>query len=44
MAKKEKTKVKSKPKVIKPIARCHSFWHRECVNRDEECHRCSKFY
>jgi hypothetical protein len=23
---------------------CHSFWHRECVNRDIECHRCSHYY
>jgi len=23
---------------------CHSFWHRECVNKDTECHRCDKFY
>jgi hypothetical protein len=23
---------------------CHSFWHRECVNRGIECYRCSKFY
>ena len=23
---------------------CHSFWHRDCENKNIECHRCSKFY
>jgi hypothetical protein len=23
---------------------CHSFWHRECLNKGIECQRCNKFY
>jgi hypothetical protein len=23
---------------------CHSFWHRECVNKDRECYHCSYFH
>ena len=23
---------------------CHSFWHRECVNKGIECNHCNKFY
>lgn len=23
---------------------CHSFWHRECVNKGVECYRCNKYY
>lgn len=45
---KEKTKVKSNPKTKildkSVISRCHSFWHRECENRDKECYRCDKWY
>jgi hypothetical protein len=23
---------------------CHSFWRRECVNKDIECHHCKHYY
>ena len=23
---------------------CHSFWHRECVNKGIHCHECSYFH
>lgn len=23
---------------------CHSFWSRECVNKDIECHHCCHYY
>ena len=41
ISRKEAKKIPSNLPIIK---RCHSFWHRECENRDIECHRCSCFY
>jgi hypothetical protein len=23
---------------------CHSFWHRECINKGHECYHCNKYY
>ena len=23
---------------------CHSFWHRECINKDIECQRCCFYF
>ena len=40
-ADKEVNKISSNLPVIK---RCHSFWHRECENRNVECYRCTHFH
>lgn len=41
----KKTKISDKKLNISVvIKRCHSFWHRECENRDRECYRCEHYY